>query len=282
MIFSLFFSGCVVEAVTNSCEPESIALCAYSGPAGTEGVGPCRPGTKVCLPDGSGFAACIGEVVPGVETCDTPLDDDCDGLVNEDGSGCACEPGAITSCYSGQASTSTRGVCRMGLQVCTLLGAGFSECVGEVLPGLTEDCSNVLDDNCDGRVNEMPCACVPNMVSSCYNGGESTLGVGLCSAGLLVCGDDGVSYGACYGQVLPRTEDCADPRDENCDGRVCSEPQWGHLFATDKRRCFVMPACSTPEAACSSLSVAWSSSIARYTSRSSGSRSWSKAIPLRL
>ncbi len=36
-------------------------------------------GVQTCLPDGSGFGSCEGEVVPGPEACDQPGDENCDG-----------------------------------------------------------------------------------------------------------------------------------------------------------------------------------------------------------
>ncbi len=59
-----------------SCTPGATQPC-YSGPAGTEGVGVCKGGAQTCLPDGSGFGACAGEVLPSVEDCATPANEDC-------------------------------------------------------------------------------------------------------------------------------------------------------------------------------------------------------------
>jgi hypothetical protein len=59
------------------CVPGEAQSC-YSGPAGTEGVGPCQAGTRLCEPSGQGFGPCTGEVTPAVETCLTSWDDDCD------------------------------------------------------------------------------------------------------------------------------------------------------------------------------------------------------------
>ena len=69
-----------------ACLPNSVASC-YTGPAGTAGVGLCAAGTKTCLPDGTGYVACVGEVKPVAEDCATLADDDCDGSAQ-----CAAPP----------------------------------------------------------------------------------------------------------------------------------------------------------------------------------------------
>lgn len=61
-----------------ACAPGVTKPC-YSGPAGTEGVGVCKAGVQTCDATGSGFGPCVGEVLPGVEDCKTPADEDCDG-----------------------------------------------------------------------------------------------------------------------------------------------------------------------------------------------------------
>ncbi|HEY6177627.1 MAG TPA: sialidase family protein, partial [Kofleriaceae bacterium] len=56
-------------AITASC---------YTGPAGTQGVGTCKSGTKTCAL--GAFGACAGEVVPAAhDVCGDGLDSDCDG-----------------------------------------------------------------------------------------------------------------------------------------------------------------------------------------------------------
>lgn len=64
---------------TTQCEPGTTEAC-YSGPDGTEDVGACRGGTMTCNPEGTGYGACEGEVVPAVDDCKTPEDEDCDGV----------------------------------------------------------------------------------------------------------------------------------------------------------------------------------------------------------
>jgi len=63
---------------TTSCEPGASAPC-YSGPEGTEDVGACAGGTMECNAEGTGYGACIGEVLPAEDACATPEDEDCDG-----------------------------------------------------------------------------------------------------------------------------------------------------------------------------------------------------------
>jgi hypothetical protein len=63
--------GCV-------CTPNASVAC-YSGPAGSQGLGVCVGGTALCNALGTALGACVGQVLPGVESCANQLDDDCDG-----------------------------------------------------------------------------------------------------------------------------------------------------------------------------------------------------------
>jgi hypothetical protein len=60
------------------CAPGEARAC-YTGPAGTEGVGICAPGSEVCDEGGAAFGPCSGDVTPQRELCETPEDEDCDG-----------------------------------------------------------------------------------------------------------------------------------------------------------------------------------------------------------
>jgi hypothetical protein len=62
--------------------------------------------------------------------------------------------------------------------------------------------------------------CAPGASRSCYDGPAGTEGQGLCKAGSQTCANDGASWGACVGEVLPKPEDCATPEDEDCDGKA--------------------------------------------------------------
>ena len=73
----------VCDGLDNNCDDvvDGIEEACYSGPDGTEDVGVCRGGNRVCQ-DGA-FGACAGETVPGDEACENEIDDDCDGRVDE-------------------------------------------------------------------------------------------------------------------------------------------------------------------------------------------------------
>ncbi len=199
------------------CSPGSSQPC-YSADPSTEGVGVCQAGSQVCNPDGLGFGACNGEITPIAETCTTSEDDDCDGDLNEEGAGCVCYPLSNVACYSGPAGTENVGACAPGAAQCNADGTALGPCLGEVLPAV-ETCNTLVDDDCDGQVNEdgVGCVCEPGATELCYSGPSGTQGVGICTAGTRTCAWHGLSYGACAGQVTPSFETCS-PADEDCNG----------------------------------------------------------------
>lgn len=140
--------GAVNEEVASCCVPGTPVGC-YTGAPETKWVGICKAGTKVCNADGTGYGACEGEVLPGIESCETTYDDDCDGQINEGVSSC-CEPGEVKPCYDGPAGTEDVGICASGVRVCDEMGMGFGACDGAVLPKV-EDCGTLgVDESCDG------------------------------------------------------------------------------------------------------------------------------------
>jgi hypothetical protein len=211
------------------CTPGATESC-YEGPPGTEGVGICKAGTHTCRDDGSGFDACMGQVEPRDELCDTPEDEDCDGKSPTELPGC-CAPGAIVGCYSGPPGTRWVGICKPGTKICNDAGTTYSACVGEVLPQI-ESCETPVDDDCDGSVDdgEIDC-CKDGDTRACYDGPAGTANVGICVGGTQVCNGDGSGFGPCVGQVLPQAEQCGTTDDESCDG----SPACTGAFAWAKR-----------------------------------------------
>jgi hypothetical protein len=74
------------------CTPFETEAC-YDGPDGTEGVGICRAGMRVCQQSGKHWSPCFEQVKPRVEDiCDNDLDDNCSG--SEADEVCAASSGA--------------------------------------------------------------------------------------------------------------------------------------------------------------------------------------------
>lgn len=75
------------------CTPGATEPC-YDGPAGSQGVGPCHGGTRTCLPDGTGWGPCTGQVTPSPENnaCGDNVDNDCNGLLDCTDPLCAAAP----------------------------------------------------------------------------------------------------------------------------------------------------------------------------------------------
>ncbi|MDP3274429.1 MAG: M23 family metallopeptidase [Deltaproteobacteria bacterium] len=69
---------------------------------------------------------------------------------------------------------------------------------------------NGRDDDCDGRIDE-------GLTRNCYTGPAGTNNRGICRGGTETCAAG--RWGACAGQVTPRTETC-NRMDDDCDGRV--------------------------------------------------------------
>lgn len=226
----------------------------YRGPTVTRNTGTCSDGTQTCVAGtggetlGSQWSACSGDDTPAAaELCGDTLDHDCNGASGCSDVACAtdprcileCAPGGSRPCYTGAAGTSGVGACRAGTQACTAMSKWDAACTGQVLPsGESTQCGNMVDDDCDGRVDCAdtdcllapscaPMQCSPNTTRGCYDGPPGTSGVAACMGGTQTCAGDGRSWGACMGQVLPQPEAgrCGDGLDNDCNGvRDCMDP----------------------------------------------------------
>lgn len=203
----------------SACPPDEASAC-YSGPSETDSVGTCQRGVKTCDSTGTSYGACVGEVVPTDELCDGL---DCDGVVDDD---CQCTPGETSSCYDGPPDTEAVGTCARGTHVCNESGIGHGACVDVVRP-VAEICGDGLDNDCNGDVDQ-GCVCPPGETWTCYSAPLETDGIGACQRGVKTCAADGLSYGACVGEIVPTAEICGNDVDEDCDGTVdvdcCEEP----------------------------------------------------------
>ncbi|MDX2089579.1 MAG: MopE-related protein [Kofleriaceae bacterium] len=128
--------GCTcAEGATQPC---------YGGPPATKDVAACRAGTQTCEPGEFGaWAACTGQVLPSVETCNG-MDDDCDGETDE----------------RWAAGSNPCGFC-VSAETCDGMD---NNCDGRVDEGVSNACGtcgavpaetcNGMDDDCDGAVDD--------------------------------------------------------------------------------------------------------------------------------
>lgn len=131
------------------CIPDQQRPC-YSGPIDTANVGSCKSGKQMCLADGTAFGECFGEILPIVENCVLPGDQDCDGLADIDDPECECTvANALVDC-----DTDKLGACGPGRGLCAANGRSIDTCIQVALP-LPENCATAEDDDCDGTAAPM-------------------------------------------------------------------------------------------------------------------------------
>jgi hypothetical protein len=161
--------------------------------------------------DADGFRVCeddcddsIDTIYPGAPEVCNGLNDDCDTMIDEDFFvGAPCEG---------------KGECGQGIFEC----AGDNAVVCSTAPGGSADasslevCSDNLDNDCDGSVDEA-CTCE-------YNSDEAlnpqivcgSTDVGQCQYGAQDCQPDG-TWGGCEGAIEPVPEEC-NGLDDDCNG----------------------------------------------------------------
>jgi hypothetical protein len=190
----------------------------------------CFPQNSVCVPGCSatqgcqmGFTCCGSacfDVTASTKHCGS-CDKDCTAGVNPPatcGNG-TCDPGdannAAENCANcpNDCACNAPPVCNVGMCALAACDAAYADCNGDPSDGCEW---NILQDG--------PCLCAPGSTQSCYNGGPGTLGKGPCVAGTQTCDATGTAWGPCVGQVLPKSEVCANNIDEDCNGAVDDVP----------------------------------------------------------
>lgn len=142
-----------INSIDTSCDDQLVCQCppgmtipCYAGPSGTENVGTCKAGTRTCNQEGVSYGPCLGQVIPAIEDCSTPEDDDCDGkALNDPEAACVCLPKSVVGC-----TTTLQGMCSGGTQACLATGKGYDVCKPIVEPAF-DDCFSPEDEDCDGK-----------------------------------------------------------------------------------------------------------------------------------
>ncbi len=216
MVSCVSTAGTVAETcdgVDNDCDGSvdedlagrSLTQSCYDGPAGTAGIGGCVAGVQTCA--GGMFRSCVGEVRPGVETCNG-LDDDCDGEP-DDG-----DPGGGIACAS-----ASPGVCRPGTTRCR---EGAVVCVPNVAPNAMVERCDALDNDCDGMIDEgFAYADDPATPGVMHGLGEACgARLGACRrSGVVTCSGTGMAA-VCSAPVVTGTTERCNQIDDDCNGIV--------------------------------------------------------------
>jgi hypothetical protein len=176
--------------------------------------GVCTAGVRHCA--GGELGACVDQVKPHGERCDTgaiAFDDDCDGEVDED---CGCTLGGKRACYAAAADPRTGATCQPGTQQCK--GGTWGACTGADKPRAEQCPPDGVDDDCNGTIDDVKGRgddCVTTRPGRCHRGTR------VCRDAQLVC------------EAPSAIEETCNEIDDDCDGHTDE----GYDLKNDRDHC---------------------------------------------
>jgi MYXO-CTERM domain-containing protein len=209
------------DGIDNNCDgqvdetnPKTNTPCYPAGLGGCDSstgkcVGVCALGRQMCQTNpvtGKGELTCAGAITPTQELCNGK-DDDCNGLVDE----------AFPTLGKPCNEKSCQGA---GKLVCNSSGRDV-ECTVKSMGPTPEVCDN-LDNDCDGKIDEVDDG-MPGVGVACGSSvGECRPGVSNCVDGRITCNDKGPTAELCNGL----DDDCNSSVDDGVapPGEACNPP----------------------------------------------------------
>jgi hypothetical protein len=153
----------------------------------------------------------------------------CEDAGGTPGENCPCDLATygVKDCYTGKPGTSSQGVCKSGKRSCDPTTHLLTACIGEVVP--TAETCNLLDDDCDGVVDDVKEIVEAGAVATCTSpactGNFADAGIqcfsadlGICGAGNLVCGAG--SKVTCQSFIHTGAPEVCNGIDDDCNGIV--------------------------------------------------------------
>jgi hypothetical protein len=145
-----------------ACTPGAVQDC-WEGVPGVENNAPCQAGTQTCLNSGTAWGPCYDQVFPIDEICADGIDNDCNGTPDDIGD------------MDGDGWTRCQGDC------CDDVASGACGDPLLVNPGAFEVPGNMVDDDCDGTVDNVLAGCDGALASNSADALDYARAMELCA-----------------------------------------------------------------------------------------------------